>query len=200
MAHVQKLYTDYRAASTIGDHSTVVTVLEKFKGAVEKFPKCVETYANKQTKEFVGCIASLMVLIREDALIMLCDILNYAVLVGLSQKLKSSKSLAGEILDNPINELLIVTGPARVDHQEEQVGFELVKRSEPSMEEVMVDTDMTDMSMVTSAPIWPESSEQDQEMSEISPRKPSQVTEKYFKTLQVPGTSPAAKKDCLLAE
>ena len=28
------------------------------------------------------------------------------VLVGLSQKLKSSKSLAGEILDNPINELL----------------------------------------------------------------------------------------------
>ena len=45
MAHVQKLYTDYRAASTIGDHSTVNTVLEKFKEAIEKFPKCVETYA-----------------------------------------------------------------------------------------------------------------------------------------------------------
>ena len=122
------------------------------------------------------------------------------VLVGLPQKSKSSKILAGEILENPINNLLTVTGPARVDHQEEKVGFELVKMSVTSMEEDMVDTDMTDMSMVTSAPIWPESSEQDQEMSEISPRKPSQVTEKYFKTLQVPGTSPAAKKDCLLAE
>ena len=45
MAHVQKLYTDYRAASTIGDHSTVNSVLEKFQEAIEKFPKCVETYA-----------------------------------------------------------------------------------------------------------------------------------------------------------
>ena len=45
VAHVQKLYTDYRAASTIGDHGTVNSVLEKFKDAIEKFPKCVETYA-----------------------------------------------------------------------------------------------------------------------------------------------------------
>merc|ERR1712183_1203118 len=45
VAQVQKLYTDYRAASTIGDHVTVNSVLEKFKEAIEKFPKCVETYA-----------------------------------------------------------------------------------------------------------------------------------------------------------
>jgi len=45
VAQVQKLYTDYRAASTIGDHVTVNSVLDKFKEAIEKFPKCVETYA-----------------------------------------------------------------------------------------------------------------------------------------------------------
>jgi len=45
VAYVQKLYTDYRAAQTIKDHSTVNQVLAKFEEAVEKFPKCVETYA-----------------------------------------------------------------------------------------------------------------------------------------------------------
>ena len=45
VAHVQKLYTDYRAANSIGDHSTINSVLEKFKEATEKFPKCVETWA-----------------------------------------------------------------------------------------------------------------------------------------------------------
>jgi len=50
----------------------------------------------------------------------------------------------------------------------------------------MVDTDMTDMLMATSASIWSESSGPDQEMSEISPRKPSQVTEKYLKNITGP--------------
>ena len=45
VAYVQKLYTDYRAASTIGDHTTVNSVLGKFQEAIDKFPKCVETYA-----------------------------------------------------------------------------------------------------------------------------------------------------------
>jgi len=45
VAHVQKLYTDYRAASAIGDHTTINSVLERFKEATEKFPKCVETWA-----------------------------------------------------------------------------------------------------------------------------------------------------------
>jgi len=45
VAHVQKLYTDYRAASTIGDHGTINSILQKFQEATEKFPKCVETYA-----------------------------------------------------------------------------------------------------------------------------------------------------------
>jgi len=45
VAYVQKLYTDYRAANTIGDTVTVNKVLEQFNEAVEKFPKCVETYA-----------------------------------------------------------------------------------------------------------------------------------------------------------
>jgi len=45
VAHVQKLYTDYRAANTIGDTATVSKVLGEFEGAVERFPKCVETYA-----------------------------------------------------------------------------------------------------------------------------------------------------------
>lgn len=45
VAYVQKLYTDYRAASTIGDSSTVNKVLGQFQEAVDKFPKCVETYA-----------------------------------------------------------------------------------------------------------------------------------------------------------
>merc|ERR1712179_559268 len=45
VAYVQKLYTDYRAASTIGDSSTVNKVLQQFQEAVDRFPKCVETYA-----------------------------------------------------------------------------------------------------------------------------------------------------------
>ena len=45
VAHVQKLYTDYRAASSIGDHTTINSVLQKFNEATEKFPKCVETWA-----------------------------------------------------------------------------------------------------------------------------------------------------------
>ena len=45
VAHVQKLYTDYRAASSIGDHNTVNSVLDQFQEAIDKFPKCVETYA-----------------------------------------------------------------------------------------------------------------------------------------------------------
>jgi len=45
VAYVQKLYTDYRAANTIGDTVTVNKVLEQFNEAVDKFPKCVETYA-----------------------------------------------------------------------------------------------------------------------------------------------------------
>merc|ERR1712059_182069 len=45
VAYVQKLYTDYRAASTIGDHAGINKVLGHFQEAVEKFPKCVETYA-----------------------------------------------------------------------------------------------------------------------------------------------------------
>lgn len=45
VAYVQKLYTDYRAASTIGDHSKVNSVLGQFQEAIDKFPKCVETYA-----------------------------------------------------------------------------------------------------------------------------------------------------------
>lgn len=45
VAYVQKLYTDYRAATTIKDNTTVNKVLGQFEEAVEKFPKCVETYA-----------------------------------------------------------------------------------------------------------------------------------------------------------
>jgi len=45
VAHVQKLYTDYRAATTIGDHTSINNVLAKFQEATEKFPKCVETWA-----------------------------------------------------------------------------------------------------------------------------------------------------------
>jgi len=45
VAYIQKLYTDYRAASTIGDNVTINKVLEQFKEATEKFPKCVESFA-----------------------------------------------------------------------------------------------------------------------------------------------------------
>jgi len=45
VAYAQKLFTDYRAASMIGDNSKVNTVLADFESALERFPKCVETYA-----------------------------------------------------------------------------------------------------------------------------------------------------------
>jgi len=45
VAYVQKLYTDYRAAQSIKDHTTVNKVLGQFEEAVENFPKCVETFA-----------------------------------------------------------------------------------------------------------------------------------------------------------
>jgi len=45
VAYVQKLFTDYRAASVIGDHTSVNNVLQQFQEATHKFPKCVETYA-----------------------------------------------------------------------------------------------------------------------------------------------------------
>jgi import receptor subunit TOM70 len=45
VAYVQKLYTDYRAANTIGDNHTVNKVMQEFEEAVERFPQCVETYA-----------------------------------------------------------------------------------------------------------------------------------------------------------
>merc|ERR1711935_425923 len=45
VAYVQKLFTDYRAAAVIGDHSKVNGVLQQFEEAMQKFPKCVETYA-----------------------------------------------------------------------------------------------------------------------------------------------------------
>jgi len=45
VAYAQKLFTDYRAASLIGDNTKVNSVLADFSAALEKFPKCVETYA-----------------------------------------------------------------------------------------------------------------------------------------------------------
>jgi len=45
VAYAQKLFTDYRAASMIGDTAKVKTVLSEFESAVTKFPKCVESYA-----------------------------------------------------------------------------------------------------------------------------------------------------------
>jgi len=45
IASAQKLFTDYRAASMIGDSSKVKKVLGEFEEVVSKFPKCVETYA-----------------------------------------------------------------------------------------------------------------------------------------------------------
>ena len=51
MAHVQKLYTDYRAATQQQQQQqqqqqeAVNNVINSFEAAVERFPKCVETYA-----------------------------------------------------------------------------------------------------------------------------------------------------------
>merc|ERR1712048_1117502 len=45
VAYVQKLYTDYRKAVQKNDQELVKNVVNLFKQAKEKFPKCVETYA-----------------------------------------------------------------------------------------------------------------------------------------------------------
>jgi len=45
VAYVQKLYTDYRRAVQKNDQELVKNVINLFKQAKEKFPKCVETYA-----------------------------------------------------------------------------------------------------------------------------------------------------------
>ena len=56
VAHVQKLYTDYRAATQQQQQQqqqqqpqqqqeAVNNVINSFEAAVERFPKCVETYA-----------------------------------------------------------------------------------------------------------------------------------------------------------
>jgi len=45
VAFVQKLYTDYRKAVQKNDQELVKNVINLFKQAKEKFPKCVETYA-----------------------------------------------------------------------------------------------------------------------------------------------------------
>ena len=44
-AYVQKLYTDYRQATQQNNQEKVNNVVNLFEQAVEKFPKCVETYA-----------------------------------------------------------------------------------------------------------------------------------------------------------
>jgi len=45
VAYVQKLYTDYRASSIMKDNNGINKVMEEFSKTLEKFPKCVETYA-----------------------------------------------------------------------------------------------------------------------------------------------------------
>ena len=45
MAYVQKHCTDYRRAVQKNDQEWVRNVINLFKQAKEKFPKCVETYA-----------------------------------------------------------------------------------------------------------------------------------------------------------
>merc|ERR1719383_1218979 len=45
IASAQKLFTEYRAASMIGDNTKIKKVLAEFEEIVAKFPKCVETYA-----------------------------------------------------------------------------------------------------------------------------------------------------------
>jgi len=45
VAYAQKLFTDYRAASMIGDSTKIKQVLDDFDKAAENFPKCVETAA-----------------------------------------------------------------------------------------------------------------------------------------------------------
>ena len=45
IAYVQKLYTDYRKASLASDKEGIGNVINSFEKALEKYPKCVETYA-----------------------------------------------------------------------------------------------------------------------------------------------------------
>lgn len=45
VAYAQKLFTDYRAATMIGDSHKISQVITEFESALERFPKCVETYA-----------------------------------------------------------------------------------------------------------------------------------------------------------
>merc|ERR1712012_331997 len=45
ISQCQKLYTEYRAANSIGDHNTINKVIEEFKELTVRFPKCVETWA-----------------------------------------------------------------------------------------------------------------------------------------------------------
>ena len=45
IAFVQKLYTDYRRATTSQDPVGVKNVINSFEKALEEHPKCVETYA-----------------------------------------------------------------------------------------------------------------------------------------------------------
>jgi len=45
IAYVQKLYTDYRKALLTQNSEEVNNVINSFEQALEKFPKCVETYA-----------------------------------------------------------------------------------------------------------------------------------------------------------
>jgi len=45
IAYVQKLYTDYRKAGLAKNNEEVKNVVNLFEQALERFPKCVETYA-----------------------------------------------------------------------------------------------------------------------------------------------------------
>jgi len=45
IAYAQKLFTDYRSASMIGDVTRINTVISDFYEAIDKYPKCVETYS-----------------------------------------------------------------------------------------------------------------------------------------------------------
>ena len=45
IAYVQKLYTDYRKATVSQNTVEVNNLINLFEQAVEKFPKCVETYS-----------------------------------------------------------------------------------------------------------------------------------------------------------
>ena len=45
IAFVQKLYTEYRKASTSGNTTEAARIVDQFEDALVKFPKCVESYA-----------------------------------------------------------------------------------------------------------------------------------------------------------